>query len=280
MYLKKFSSSSHAFYQTYAEEYLYLSTLKCALHPVALVFTSPPYEKARQYEGIKLPYTNSTEWANWCSRIFHRAYQLCHGLTAFVVEGTTKKFEWSASPIELMHSLKQKGVKLRKPPIFHRNGIPGSGGPDWLRNDYEFIVCASHGKLPWSDNTACGKPPKYPRGGDLSHRKKDDMRVKKTSPLPEKANPGNVIHCKVGKGHMGSDLAHKNEAPFPEQLAEFFIKSFCPPGGTVLDLFSGSGTTAAVAAKLGRNSISVDIRESQRLLWEDRLEESRKKRPH
>lgn len=76
---------------------------------------------------------------------------------------------------------------------------------------------------------------------------------------------------------MGSDLAHKNEAPFPEQLAEFFIKSFCPPGGTVLDLFSGSGTTAAVAAKLGRNSISVDIRESQRFLWEDRLEEARKK---
>jgi modification methylase len=35
------------------------------------------------------------------------------------------------------------------------------------------------------------------------------------------------------------------------------------PGETVLDPFGGSGTTAAVAERLGRNAISIDIRESQ-----------------
>jgi hypothetical protein len=40
-----------------------------------------------------------------------------------------------------MAALHEAGFKLRKPPIFQRVGIPGSGGPDWLRNDYEFVVC-------------------------------------------------------------------------------------------------------------------------------------------
>jgi hypothetical protein len=58
--------------------------------------------------------------------------------------------------------LHRAGFNLRKPPIFNRVGIPGSGGPDWLRNDYEFIVCTTRtGKLPWADNTACGHPPKW-----------------------------------------------------------------------------------------------------------------------
>lgn len=72
---------------------------------------------------------------------------------------------------------------------------------------------------------------------------------------------------------MGSDLAHENEAPFPEALAEFFIKSFCPPGGTVLDPFGGSGTVGAVAERLGRNAILIDLRESQVELAGRRMEE-------
>ena len=72
---------------------------------------------------------------------------------------------------------------------------------------------------------------------------------------------------------MGSKLAHENEAPFPESLAEFFIKSFCPPEGIVLDPFSGSGTTAAVAYKNNRQFIGIDIRQSQVDLAYKRLDE-------
>lgn len=89
---------------------------------------------------------------------------------------------------------------------------------------------------------------------------------------PVLANPGNfleipdddqlspLIKTNVGGGHLGHPLAHKNEAPFPEALAEFFIKSYCPPGGIVLDPFSGSGTTVAAAIKLGRRGIGADLR--------------------
>jgi DNA modification methylase len=62
---------------------------------------------------------------------------------------------------------------------------------------------------------------------------------------------------------MGHPIAHRNEAPFPEALAERFIRSFVPPGGRVLDPFCGSGTTLAVAKKLGRTGVGIDVRQSE-----------------
>jgi len=267
---------------------------------VDLIITSPPYEDQRTYDiGFKL---KGQDWVDWAFDRFNECYRVCRGLTAWVVEGKTKSFQYSASPILLMADLHRAGVKLRKPPAFHRVGIPGSGGNDWLRNDYEFIVCASKGKLPWSDNTAMGKPPKYKPGGAMSYRTKDGSRVNDLEEEPETekkhptrkhqdgirgekrgtaprykgvkiANPGNVIKCSVGGGSLGSKLAHENEAPFPESLVEFFIRSFCPPGGTVLDPFCGSETTLKVAAKFGRNAIGMDVRESQTELSKERMRE-------
>lgn len=92
---------------------------------------------------------------------------------------------------------------------------------------------------------------------------------------PAIANPGNLLKTTVGGSQLGHPIAHENEAPFPEALAEFFVKSFCPPGGTTLDPFSGSGTTVSVADRLGRNGIGFDLRMSQCRLGTQRLT-----RPH
>jgi DNA modification methylase len=48
-------------------------------------------------------------------------------------------------------------------------------------------------------------------------------------------------------------------ATFPEALVEPCILAGCPKGGTVLDPFSGSGTTLAVANRLGRNGIGLEL---------------------
>ena len=78
---------------------------------------------------------------------------------------------------------------------------------------------------------------------------------------------------KVGGGVIGHNLAHENEAPFPQNLAEWFIRSHCPPGGIVLDPFSGSGTTAAAAIALGRQGIGLDLRFNQCELARRRCED-------
>jgi site-specific DNA-methyltransferase (adenine-specific) len=70
---------------------------------------------------------------------------------------------------------------------------------------------------------------------------------------------------------MGDALAHENEAPFAERLVEFFVRSFCPPGGLVLDPMCGSGTSGAVALRHGRRFSGCDVRESQVRLTRQRL---------
>lgn len=296
---------------------------------VDLVFCSPPYETARTY-GIDFNLRGQA-WVDWCLPRYLECVRICKGLVAWVVEGQTRQFRYSAAPILLMADLHRAGVKLRKPPAFARVGIPGSGGPDWLRNDYEFIVCSTKGKLPWSDNTAMGHPPKWAPGGEMSNRVSNGTRrnqwghsgtgdfgsrkangerksgkrpshviaavgkrwgeggdlpetkngdaIRRQKVMTRKregmhnqeqcyqppaiANPGNIIKGLVGGGVMGSKLAHENEAPFPESLPDFFIRSFCPLGGSVFDPFCGSGTTIAAAIKAGRRGAGIDIRDSQ-----------------
>jgi DNA modification methylase len=62
-------------------------------------------------------------------------------------------------------------------------------------------------------------------------------------------------------------------ATFPPKLVEPCIKAGCPEGGTVLDPFLGSGTTAEVARKLGRNCVGFELNEDYRPLIEDRLKQ-------
>ena len=69
----------------------------------------------------------------------------------------------------------------------------------------------------------------------------------------EKAYPSNVLHLATECGNKS------HSAAFPEALPEWFIKLFTDEGDLVLDPFVGSGTTCAVAQKLRRNSVGVEI---------------------
>ena len=51
----------------------------------------------------------------------------------------------------------------------------------------------------------------------------------------------------------------RHPAPFPLKLAERLIRMFSFAGDTVLDPFTGTGTTQLAAKKCGRNSIGIEI---------------------
>jgi hypothetical protein len=188
-----------------------------------------------------------------------------------------------------------------RPCYWHRSGIPGSGGDQWFRADVEYVMCFKRpGELPWSHNTAMGHPPVCEPGGASSNRRPDGLReglrraheagrplraitrrrigrdVRESDEFyvpPEIANPGNLL--RTTGGHLDDRSAHASEAPFPEAVPEFFIRSLVPPGGLVLDPFSGSGSTLAAAARADRRGIGLDLRPSQARLAMQRLS-----RPH
>ena len=60
-------------------------------------------------------------------------------------------------------------------------------------------------------------------------------------------------------------------ATYPPDLIEPCILAGCPKGGTVLDPFGGSGTTALVADRLGRDAILIELNKEYAKIAEKRL---------
>ncbi len=146
-----------------------------------LVFGSPPYEDARVYGELEYALKDQ-EWVEQIHAFFRAAVPKVKplGLVALVVgHGKTRDYKWSATPALLMADLHRAGFNLRCPPLYERIGIFGSGGKDYWRYDYEFVVVVQNGRgrIPWANNTACGHPPLWGPGGAASHRMTDGARV-------------------------------------------------------------------------------------------------------
>lgn len=62
-------------------------------------------------------------------------------------------------------------------------------------------------------------------------------------------------------------------ATFPPELIEPCVIAGCPRGGTILDPFGGTGTTAAVSLVHGRNSIICELNPKSILEMKPRIEE-------
>ena len=236
---------------------------------VDLVFGSPPYEKKRSYD---IDFSLRGEaWVAWMKDVIRASLRVTRGLAVFVVDGCVHQGRYSAVPEMVVADLQREGVHVVRTACYAKNaGIPGSGARQGLRGDWEPVIqFAATWPLPWANNVACGAPCKYGPGGAFGNRNRNGTRAKdgkakaaagKPYVPPKLANPGNIVYCVTGGGNIGDELAHENEAPFPEKLAERWVLSYCPPDGVVLDPFCGSGTTGKVALAHGRKFIGIDIR--------------------
>lgn len=99
----------------------------------------------------------------------------------------------------------------------------------------------------WQERKASGEPSRYGLGGMKS------VGATMLSAHPKGRNPGDVWSIPVGH------YPEAHFATFPMELPTRCIKAGCKPGGTVLDPFSGSGTTGAAARQLGRLYIGIDL---------------------
>jgi len=99
------------------------------------------------------------------------------------------------------------------------------------------------------------------RGRSSDHKYNNDpslggggSRISKESPLhPRGKNPGDVWEVPT------EPFPDAHFAVFPQRLVARCILFGCPPGGTILDPFLGSGTTAVTTRKLGRRFIGIEI---------------------
>jgi site-specific DNA-methyltransferase (cytosine-N4-specific) len=85
---------------------------------------------------------------------------------------------------------------------------------------------------------------------------------------PDGANPGDV--WKIAPARSGPD----HTAVFPLEIPRRCITAGCPPGGVVLDPFSGSGTTGVAAKASGCRYIGIDLHPAYHDLAVQRLAET------
>ena len=237
---------------------------------VDLVIGSPPYAEKGERYGTNWAMPTS-EWVPWMARVTRQAVRIARNVVVWVVNGSVKDGRYLPACEGLVWELHQQGVICERPAIWHKNAPPSR--KDWFGNDWEFCLAfRPEASTRYFDWEAIGTPPKYKAGGKFRQRSTTGARREggeyPTNPITRPRDviyqpDADVLRVTVGGGHLGSKLSHLNEAPYPEGVPYPFVAACCPPDGIVLDSFCGSGTTLAVAKKLGRKWIGIDVRESQ-----------------
>lgn len=94
----------------------------------------------------------------------------------------------------------------------------------------------------------------HKRGGDRKRMSHYSGMVGKSKTFSEELHPTSIWHFE--NGHAGNSL-HPNQKPL--DLIREAVLTWSNAGGTVLDCYLGSGTTALAAHITGRNFIGCDI---------------------
>lgn len=243
---------------------------------VDLVIGSPPYpKKGERYGEVNgIPRCDIEGWIDFMFEVTQASLRVCHGDVFWVVNNAMHKRAYHPAVEGLVWKCYQAGITLDRPAIWQKNALHSRD--DYLENSWEYILAfrGYPGPRQYFDWERIGTEKKYSNGGDFNQRDSKGVRRKGgTYPKGKLARPRDVIYVTVGGGHMGSKLAHENEAPYPEKLVERFIPVFCPPDGIVADPFLGSGTTAKVAMAHGRRFVGCDLRECQVDLTQRRIAE-------
>ena len=84
-------------------------------------------------------------------------------------------------------------------------------------------------------------------------------QLKRNGKLQYIAGPTSVIEASLLVGFIGKDEQTGHPSQKPEAVIDPLIKMTTAVGDLVIDPFGGSGPTAAVCNRLGRNCIISDI---------------------
>lgn len=169
-------------------------------------------------------------------------------------------------PWRVAFALQDDGWILRSDIIWAKGSPMPESVSDRPTRSHEYIFLLSKEARYYYDAEAIAEPLSRPEeaerkkpaqfGGRLKHQN-TPTRLASGNPYTGTAlgtrNKRSVWHINT----TGYPDAHF--AVWPEKLVEPMILAGCPEGGTVLDPFAGSGTTLAVANRLGRHAIGIEL---------------------
>lgn len=216
---------------------------------VDLVFADPPYNIGKDFGNDSDRWEDTDAYLDWCKTWIRECFRVAkRNGTVYLMNATQHMPHIDVFVGSLYHILSRivwtydsSGVQSRRKfgsmyePILM---CVRSADQPYTFNEDEILVEAKTGAL----------------------RKLIDYR--KTPPRPYNSYkvPGNVWHFPRVRYRMAEYENHPSQKP--EALLERIILASSRPGDVVLDPFAGSFTTPAVALRLGRKAIGIELNDA------------------
>lgn len=231
---------------------------------VDCIVTSPPYYGLRDYgsEGQYGLEESPAAYVETMRALFSELRRvLADDGTLWLNIGDSygKGKQLMGIPWKVAFALQSDGWILRNAIVWNKpNGMP-DGVKDRLTGRYEMFFL-----LTKSERYAFDLDPI--REDHTCDRLRGSGPRSKSSTGRNDAKAGTTSHRNAAGKNPG-DVWNINTEPFPgahsavmpQDLARRAIVAGCKPGGTILDPFSGSGTTGLVAQNNGRKYVGIDI---------------------
>ena len=234
------------------------------LPKAAAIVTSPPYGDLRDYGG------HGFDFAAAASAIAGSIVD--GGVVAWNERDTIR--DGGRTGVDMRHAMAfidDYGLLLHDTIIYQRS-MPRPYTLDRYLHNWEFVFIFKRGaKLaafnPLKDraNLTAGDKRRVADGvgrnkdGSLTSKRRDKPKI-----VRDYGKRTNIWEYTTGKGHADQTThkaAYKHPAQMPERLAYDLVSSYSNPGDIVLDPMCGGGTTLAVAKRLGRRAIGIEIHE-------------------
>lgn len=173
-------------------------------------------------------------------------------------------------PWRVAFALQDDGWTLRNAVVWHKSNAMPESVADRLSSRYEQVFLLSKSRRYWFDlgpirepHTEVSIARAQPHRAAPGKSRREGLGIPPGSPA-HTARLDQTLH---DGGRNPGDVWTIPTSPFPGAhfacmpltLAERCVQAGCKPNGTVLDPFSGSGTTGLAAARNGRRYVGIDL---------------------
>lgn len=214
---------------------------------VDLIFADPPYNIGKKYSGVTNTWSTDAKYIEWCGLWLEECIRVLKPSGSAYFMTSTQNMP------RLDIFLRERLCILSR--IIWNYDSSGVQAKKYFGSLYEPILHCVKDKSNYTFNA-----------DDIlieaktgSKRKLIDYRGKVPKPYNTKKLPGNSWYYPRVRYRMDEYENHPSQKP--EKLLERIILASSNSGDVVLDPFSGTFTTAAVAKRLNRRSISIEMSE-------------------
>lgn len=214
---------------------------------VDLIFADPPYNIGKKFANFVDKWPSEKAYAEWCYLWLDLSIKKLKPTGSMYVMSSTQCMPY-------LDLYLRDHISILSRIMWHYDSS-GVQAKSYFGSMYEPIIFGVKNQ----ENYTFNAEDILVEAKTGAHRKLIDYRKPTPQLYNTKKVPGNVWYFPRVRYRMMEYEEHPTQKP--EALLERIILASSNPGDTVLDPFSGTFTTSAVARKLGRKTVGIELHE-------------------